>query len=125
MKAYWIGAAAALLVCLAAGSLYAGYDQAMGEVKSIDADAGKLVVAVRMGRDEAAKDVTYAIDKDTSVRVGREKKTLADVTVGKRVSVVYKEAEGDGLPKALLISVMEGRRPGGGGGAAGGAPGGN
>jgi hypothetical protein len=108
------GIAAGLLVCLAAGALYAGYDQAFGEIKSVDAAAGKLVVAVRASRDEEPKDVTYLVDKDTTVRVGREKKTLADLAAGKRANLVFQEPakEGD-LPKALLISVME-RGPGGG-----------
>ncbi|HUW55693.1 MAG TPA: hypothetical protein VMZ92_03595 [Planctomycetota bacterium] len=118
MKKHMAGALAAVAVCLAAGLVYAGYDQAMGEIKSIDVDGGKLVIAVRAGRDAQPKDTTYAIDKETSVRIGREKKSLADLTVGKRASVVYKEAEGDGLPKALLISIFE-RRPRGNAGGGG------
>ena len=107
------GAVAAVLVCFAAGSLYAGYDQAFGEIKSIDVDGGKLVMAVRAGRDEEPKDVTYLIDKETTVRIGREKKSLADLKAGTRASVVYKEAEKEGQPaKALLITVRERRRRG-------------
>jgi len=106
-----IGAAAGLVVCLAGGALYAGYDQAFGEIKSIDVDAGKLVLAVRTSRDAEPKEVTYKIDKDTSVRINREKKTLADLVKGKRASVVFKEAAKDGdLPLALLITVRERRR---------------
>ena len=82
------------------------------EIKSIDQDAGKLVVAVRTGRDQPAKEVTYLIDKDTTVRIGREKKTLADLGEGKGVTIFFKEAEKEGeLPKALLITVRERRQP--------------
>ena len=111
---------AALLVCLVTVPVYAGYAQAMGEIKSIDAAAGKLVVAVRESRDAEPKDVTYQVDKDATIRINREKKTLADLAVGKRVSIMYKEGE---PPVALLITVMEMRRPAGGGGG-GGRPGG-
>ena len=125
MKSYMVMAAAVLAVCLASGTVYAAYDQAFGEVKSIDVDGGKLVVAVRAGRDAEPKEVTYKVDKDTTVRINREKKTLADLTAGKRVTVVFKEAENEGdAPLALLISVME-RRPGGAGGAGGGRTGKN
>lgn len=116
VKRYMVGPVAVLSVCLAAGLLYAGYDQSFGEIKSIDLDAGKLVVAVRMARDEEPKEVTYVIDKDTTVRIGRdrEKKALTDLVEGKRASIVYKEAEKEGdLPTALLITVWERRRRGG------------
>lgn len=115
-----MGPAVALLVCLAAGALYAGYDQAMGQIKSIDVDGGRLVLSVRTGRDTPATDTTFLVDKDTTVKIGREKKTLKDLAEGNRCTVVYKEADkADGNATALLISVMgERRRPGGGGGDA-------
>ena len=43
-----LGVMAALLVCLARTVAYAGYDQAFGELKKIDADAKTIVVAVRV-----------------------------------------------------------------------------
>ena len=105
MRRHMAGAIAVLSVCLAAGALYADYDQAFGQIKSVDVDAGKLVVAVRVARGQDPKEVTYLVDKDTTVRINREKKA------GKRASIVFKEAEKDGeLAKALLITIRE-RRP--------------
>ena len=116
------------MVCLAAGFLYAAYDSVMGQIKSIDVAGGKIVIAVRANRDAEPTNVTYLINKDTTVRIAREKKTLADLTVDKNVNVVFKEAEKEGDPgTALLISVFD--RPGGGKGkggkGGGGAGGGN
>jgi len=111
MRRHVVGALAGLMTCLVATSLWAGYDQAFGEIKSVDQDAGKLVVAVRTARNQPAKEVTYLVDKDATVRIGREKKTLADLTAGKRVTIFFKEAEGeDALPTALLITVRGERR---------------
>ena len=111
MRRHVVRAVAALVTCLVAGSLYAGYGQAFGEVKSVDQDARKLVVAVRARRGEQAKEVTYLVDKDATIRIGREKKTLADIGEGKRVTIFFKEAEKEGeLPKALLITVRGERR---------------
>ncbi len=123
MKTCVICAAAVVLACLASGQVFAAYDQVMGELKSVDAAAGKIVVAVRAGRAEA-KETTFLVDKDTTIRVKGEKKALADLAVGKRVSVVFKEAAKEGDPAtALLISVVE--RPAGRGGMGGGGRGGN
>ena len=116
-----IGAAAGLLMFLAAGSVYAAYDQAMGTIKSIDAAAGTLVVSVRANRNDEPKDTTFKVDKEAGILINREKKTLADLTVGANVTVVFKEGE---PATGVLISVFN--RPGGGGpgGGAGGAGGG-
>ncbi len=125
----FVAVSAAVLVCVAAGVLWADYDQANGQIKSIDAAGGKIVVAVRMGmaRDAETKDTTFLVDKDTTIRINREKKTLADLKEGNRVSVTFKVAEGGGEAKALLINVFQmpagggkGGRGGGGGGAGGG-----
>jgi len=113
---YAVGAFAALMVCLAAGSLFADYDSVTGQIKSIDAAGGKLVISVRQGRDAEAKDTTFLVDKDTTVRINREKKALGDLTEGAFATVFFKEA--DGNPKALLVNVMQ-RRSGGAGGPGG------
>ncbi len=119
MKTGMICAAAVVLACLASGQVYAAYDQAFGEIKSVDAAAGKIVVAVRAGRDAEPKETTFLVDKDTTIRVNREVKALADLAAGKRVTVVFKEAAKEGDPgTAVLISVMD--RPAGRGGMGGG-----
>jgi uncharacterized membrane protein YgcG len=127
-----IGAAAGLLMLLATGSVYAAYDQARGAIKSIDAAAGTLVVAVRANRNDEPKDTTFKVDKEAGILINGEKKTLADLTVGANASITFKEGE---PPVAVLISVFNrpggggpggggNRRGGGGGGAGGGAGGG-
>ena len=126
VRKYLAGSLAALLVCVAAGWLYAGaYDQTMGQIKLIDVAGGKLTVSVTQGRNAEAKEVTYLIDKDTTVRVNREKKALTDLAEGNRVMIFFQETDKAGdLPKALMISVMQQRNAGGAGGAGGGGGGG-
>ena len=106
-----------MCVCLAATAAYAGYDQAFGELKKVDADAKTVVVAVRAARNAEPKEVTYKVADDATIKIGRDKKTLADLEVGKRVTVVFKEAaEEGGTATALLIQVRErrgGNRPAG------------
>ena len=123
MRKYWMGSLTALLVCVAAGWLYAdtSYDQTMGQIKLIDIAGGKLTVSVTQGRNADAKEVTYLIDKDTTVRVNREKKTLTDLAEGNRVMIFFQTTEKAGdLPKALMISVMQMRNGGGAGNGGGG-----
>ena len=127
MRKYWMGSLMALLVCVAAGWLYAdtSYDQTMGQIKLIDIAGGKLTVSVTQGRNADAKEVTYLIDKDTTVRVNREKKALTDLSEGNRVMVFFQTTDKAGdLPKALMVSVMQMRNGGGAGGAGGGQGGG-
>lgn len=120
MRRCMLGLGVAVLACLAAGALYAAYNQAMGQIKSVDVDGGKLVVSVRAARGEEPKDVTFLIDKETTVRSGQEQKTLKDLAAEARVTVFYKEAAKGGEPgTALLISVMP-QRPAGGGNRGGG-----
>ena len=117
MRTCVIAAVAALLVGLAAGTASADYDSVRGQIKSVDADAGKIVVSVRAGRDPnaAATEQTFLIDKDTTIRVNREKKTIADLQKDKGVTVTFKTAakEGD-VATAVLISVMDFQGMGGG-----------
>lgn len=103
------------MLCVGVGLLYAEYDSARGQIKSVDKD--KIVVAVRAGMDRnaEAKDTTYLIDKDTTIRVNGEKKTIADLAPDKFVTITFKMADKAGDPgTAVLISVFD--RPAGGGG---------
>ena len=128
MRKYMAWPVTALLVCLAAGFVYAGYDQAMGTIKMLDVDGGRITIAeMQFGgdRNAPAKEVTYLIDKDTTVQINREKKELKDLAEGKMVTLFFKEADKAGdLPKALLITVRDRAGRGGAGGGAGGAGGG-
>lgn len=100
-------------LCLVAAWTYAAYDQAMGTVKSVDAAGNKIVVTVRtgFGPDAATKEQTFLVDKDTTVRVNREVKTLADVKEGMRVNITFKEVD-KGDATAILISASQGGRGG-------------
>ena len=85
--------------------------RAFGTLKSVDADAGKIVVAVRTRRGEEPTDKTFLVDKDTTVRIGREEKTLADLAEGARVVISYKTPEKkDGDPTVVSIMVRGARR---------------
>jgi len=111
-----LGVLAGLLVCLAWTTTYAGYDQVFGELKKVDADAKTITVAARASRNAEPKEVTYKVADDATVKIGRETKTLADLEAGKRVIIVFKEADAGGTPTALLIRVMDRRRGGNRGG---------
>ena len=48
-------------------------------------------------------EVTLTADNKTSIRMGKEKKTLADVKVGDKVSTRYSEMEGKNVAKSITI----------------------
>ncbi|MCL5022308.1 MAG: hypothetical protein M1497_02885 [Nitrospirae bacterium] len=77
-------------------------NQVVGEVAAVDASAKTLTVKGRRG------EVTVSADDKTVVRVGREKKTLADVKVGDRAMVRYTEADGKNM--ASIIGIMAKRQ---------------
>lgn len=84
--------------------------RAFGTLKSVDADGGKIVVTMRARRGQEATETTFLVDKNTTVRIGREEKTLADLTEGAGVIISYKEAEKkDGNPTAVSIMVRAAR----------------
>jgi hypothetical protein len=96
--------AVALLV--AVGLTFAAGEalKAMGKVKEVSAE--KLVLTV--GKEAAAKDMTFAVTKETKVTEGDAAKTIADVKVGAHVSVEYTVA-GEKLT-ATAIKVMVPRK---------------
>ena len=114
-----------IALCIVAAWTYAAYDSANGQVKSVDVAGNKIVVSVRtgFGPDATSKDQTFLVDKDTTVRINREVKTLADLKADMRVNITFKEVD-KGDPTALLISAMQGRPGGGGGGGGRGGAGG-
>lgn len=80
--------------------------QAYGQVKSIDVEGGKIVVAVRKRGEKEPAQVTYKITDQTKVRISGEEKTLADLAEGKNIIVSYKAAgEEGGDAVALSITV--------------------
>ncbi len=60
--------------------------QATGEVTAVDAKAN--TITVKKGK----KETTINVDDKTKIMVGKEKKALADVKVGDKVTVHYSEA---------------------------------
>lgn len=59
--------------------------QVTGEVTAVDAKAN--TITVKKGK----KDTTITVDDKTKIMVGKDKKALADVKVGDKVTVHYAE----------------------------------
>jgi hypothetical protein len=68
-----------------------------GEVSAVDAAASTLTVKGRKA------EVALTVNDKTSIKMGKEKKTLADVKVGDRVSTRYSEVEGKNVAKSISI----------------------
>jgi hypothetical protein len=73
----------------------------MGKVKAVGTDT----LTVTVGKEDAAKDMTFAVTKDTKITLGEETKTLADVKVGAHVAVEY-TAVGDKLTATAIKIAM-------------------
>ena len=68
-----------------------------GNVAAVDAAAMTITVKGKKA------EVTLTADNKTSIRMGKEKKTLADVKVGDKVSTRYSEMEGKNVAKSITI----------------------
>ena len=68
-----------------------------GDVVSVDAKAMTLTVKGRKG------DVALSTNDKTAVRMGKDKKTLADVKAGDKVKVKYTEVDGKNMAKSIAI----------------------
>jgi Cu/Ag efflux protein CusF len=68
-----------------------------GEVSAVDAAAMTLTVKGRRA------EVALTVNDKTSIKMGKEKKTLADVKVGDRVATRYSEVEGKNVAKSIAI----------------------
>ena len=84
---------------------------AFGKVVKLDQAAKTLTINGKMKREDDAKDLVFAITDETKVVIsagrGVEPKpaTLADVTEGKNVSVVFRAGEDGKNPTALTIRI--------------------
>ena len=79
--------------------------QVTGDVKSVDMNAKTLsVVKIVRGKTE---ETVVTVDDKTKIRMGKEKKTLADVKVGNKVVAKYTEVEGKNLAKSVAIKPVE------------------
>ncbi len=68
-----------------------------GEVAAVDATA--KTVSVKAGKH----DVVVSVDDKTKITMGKEAKTLADVTAGETVSVKYTEAGSKNTAESIDI----------------------
>jgi ribosomal protein S1 len=86
------------IFALAATSFAAGVKQVTGSVTAVDAKANTLTVKGKKG------DVAVSTDAKTTVMAGKDKKTLADVKAGDKVTVKYTEADGKNVAKSVSIA---------------------
>lgn len=75
--------------------------QVTGDVKAVDMKAKTITVTKTM--KGKAEETVATVDDKTKIMMGEEKKALADVKVGEKVKVVYKEVEGKNVAKSITI----------------------
>jgi len=76
-----------------------------GDVKAVDTKA-MTVTVTKMVKGKAEESVVTVSDK-TKVMMGKEKKALADVKAGDKVTVKYTEVEGKNVAKSIAIHEAE------------------
>lgn len=76
---------------------FAATRQVTGKVTSIDRKAMTVTVHGRKG------DVTASVDKKTRIVEGKEKRTLADVQEGAKVTLRYRNIDGKDVAKKITI----------------------
>lgn len=69
-----------------------------GEVTAVDAKANTLTVKGKKG------DVALSADDKTTVKVGKDKKSLADVKAGDKAVVKYSEVDGKNVAKSIAVA---------------------
>jgi len=78
--------------------------QVTGEVTAVDAKANTLTVKGKKG------DVMVSTDDKTTVMAGKDKKTLADVKAGDKVTVNYTEADGKNVAAKVAIKAAPAKK---------------
>jgi Cu/Ag efflux protein CusF len=66
-----------------------------GEITAVDAKAMTITVKGKKG------DVTLTVDAKTEIKMGKDKKTVADLKVGDKVKIIYHEADGKNTAKSI------------------------
>jgi Cu/Ag efflux protein CusF len=66
-----------------------------GDITAVDAKAMTITVKGKKG------DVTVTVDSKTEFKLGKDKKTIADLKVGDKVKVFYLEAAGKNTAKSI------------------------
>ncbi|MEJ2007010.1 MAG: hypothetical protein P8Z30_02455 [Acidobacteriota bacterium] len=97
MKKAFVIVLCLLFVFTVASLSSAAMKQVTGKITSFDQKAMTVTVHGRKG------DVTASVDKKTRVVKGKEKKTLADVEVGAKVTLRYREVDGKVIAKRIII----------------------
>jgi len=72
--------------------------QVTGEVTAVDAAAKTLTIKTKKG------DVMLTADDKTAVMAGKEKKALADVKAGDKVTAKYTEMDGKNVAKSIAVT---------------------
>jgi hypothetical protein len=72
-----------------------------GEVSAVDAAAMTLTVKGKKA------EVALTVNDKTKITMGKEKKTLADVKVGDKVSTKYSEVEGKNVAKSVALKAEQ------------------
>jgi ribosomal protein S1 len=75
--------------------------QVTGDVVAVDAKTGAITVKGKKG------DTVVTCDDKTKIMMGKEKKALADVKVGDKVTVKFSEADGKMTAKSIAIKTAE------------------
>lgn len=68
-----------------------------GDVSAVDANAGTITVKEKKG------NVVVSVNDMTQITAGKDKKALADIKAGEKVTVVYTEADGKNTAKSVDI----------------------
>ncbi len=66
-----------------------------GDITAVDAKAMTITVKGKKG------DVTVMVDDKTEIKVGKDKKTIADLKAGEKVKIKYHEADGKNIAKSV------------------------
>lgn len=75
--------------------------QVTGEVAAVDAKAMTITVSKKV--KGKAVETVVTVDDKTKIALGKEKKTLADVKAGDKVTVKYTEVDGKNVAKSVAI----------------------
>jgi Cu/Ag efflux protein CusF len=68
-----------------------------GEVTAVDSAAKTVTLKAKKG------EVVISIAEKTSIKEGKEKKSLADIKAGDKVTVMYTEADGKMTAKSITL----------------------
>lgn len=72
-----------------------------GNVKEIDINA-MIITVIRKVNDREVK-IVFTINNNTSIIIGTEKKTIADVKIGDKVAVTYTKADSQNIANGITI----------------------